>query len=171
MWKHLLVPVDFSECGARALELALSLARCHGAKLTLVHVSPLPPNLPVDMRLTPPGEQGSMRIDDYMREGAQTRLDRIADPLRGREIDVQTLAVITPSSDIADELLGVVTRLGVDAIVVGTHGRTGLAHLFLGSVAEKIIRRASVPVITIRASSPEAALTREELVAEDELTG
>lgn len=171
MWKHLLVPIDFSECATRALELGLSLAERDRATVTLVHVSPLPPNLPPDALVTPPGATGPMRIDEYTTRGVRQRLDAIAAPLRDRGIDIRTLAVAAPSGDVADELLRVVTEVGAEAIVVGTHGRTGLAHLLLGSVAEKVIRRATVPVVTIRSQAPEAKLTREERVAEDELAG
>jgi nucleotide-binding universal stress UspA family protein len=173
MWKHLLVPIDFSECAARALELGLLLAERDRATLTLVHVSPLPPNLPPDTLVTPPGSTARVRIDEYTMRGVRERLDAIAARLRDRGlIDVRTLAVAAPSDDVADELLRVVAEVGVDAIVVGTHGRTGLSHLLLGSVAEKIIRRATIPVITIRShTAAEAQPTREERVAEDELAG
>jgi len=171
MWKHLLVPVDFSECGERAIALAVGLAKCHGAKLTLVHVSPLPPNLPPTALVTPRPGAGPMRIDEYTTHGALERLHALAAPLRKRGLELRTLALTAPSGDVAGELLGVAAELGADALVVGTHGRTGLSHLLLGSVAEKIIRRASVPVITIRSHSPEAQPTREEREAEDELAG
>jgi len=171
MWKHLLVPVDFSACAARALELGLSLAERDHGTLTLVHVSPLPPNLPPAAMVTPPGATDRVRIDEYTTRGARSRLDAIATPLRDRGFDVRTIAVAAPSGDVAEELLRVVAELGADAIVVGTHGRTGLSHLLLGSVAEKVIRRATVPVVTIRSHSPEAQLTREECVADDELAG
>jgi nucleotide-binding universal stress UspA family protein len=62
-------------------------------------------------------------------------------------------------------------ELRSDLIVVGTHGRTGLSHFWLGSVAETLVRLAPVPVLTLRSESPEAEPTREERQAEDELSG
>ena len=171
MWKHLLVPVDFSECATRALELACALAERDRAILTLVHVSPLPPNLPPAALVTPPGATEPMRIDAYAMQGVRARLDAMAIPLRRRGLDARTVAFAAPSGDVSEDLLRIGAELEVDAIVVGTHGRTGLSHLLLGSVAEKIIRRSTVPVITIRARSAEAQATREEGVAEDELSG
>jgi universal stress protein A len=171
MWKHLLVPVDFSECAARARGLAEAIAEREHATLTLVHVSPLPPNLAPDVLVTPPGGTEPLRIDEFTTRGARSRLDAMASPLRERGLDVRTLAVAAASGDVAEELLLVIATTRADAVVVGTHGRTGLSHLLLGSVAEKIIRHAVVPVITIRAPSPEAQPTREERVAEDELAG
>ena len=171
MWKHLLVPLDFSECAHRALELALGIALREDASLTLVHVTPLPPNLPPDALVTPPGATMATRIDEYTTAGARARLEAIAVPLRDRGIDVRTFAVAARSNDVADELLRAVSAIGADAVVIGTHGRTGLSHLLLGSVAEKVIRRAAVPIITVRAHAAEAQPTREERVAEDELEG
>lgn len=171
MWNHVLVPVDFSECAARAVELGFALAQRDRAILTLVHVSPLPPNLPADALVTPPGTAERMRVDEYTTRGARLRLDAIAAPLREGGLDLRTLAVASPSGEIAEELLRVAAEVGADAIVAGTHGRTGLSHLLLGSVAEKVIRGASVPVITIRSHSAEAQATREERVAEDETEG
>lgn len=171
MWRHLLVPVDFSECATHALELALGIALREGASLTLLHVSVLPPNLPPDALVTPPGETTAVRIDDYTTNGVNARLEAIAAPLRARHLDVRTLAVASTSSDVADQILRACDDVGAEAIVVGTHGRTGLSHLLLGSVAEHVIRRATVPVITIRSRSAEARPTREERVAEDELAG
>jgi nucleotide-binding universal stress UspA family protein len=139
--------------------------------LTLVHVSPLPANLPPDAMVTPPGATERMLFAENATRGARDRLEAIATPLRNRGVDVRTLAVAAPSGDVAEELLRGVAVSGADAIVVGTHGRAGLSHLVLGSVAEKVIRRATVPVITIRARSAEALPTREERVAEDELAG
>lgn len=171
MWKHLLVPIDFSDCAQRALELALDIASRDRASVTLMHVSSLPPNLPPEALVTPPGASSAMRIDEYTSRGVRARLEAIASPLRDREIDVRTVTVVAVSEDVADAILRAAGELDVNAIVVGTHGRTGLSHLLLGSVAEKVIRRANVPVITIRTASPEAELTREERFAEDEVAG
>jgi universal stress protein A len=171
MWKQILVPIDFSECAGRALELALSFAKHDRAALTLVHVSPLPPNLGPDVLVTPRGATDPVRIDDYTTRGARQCLDAMAAPLRARGLEVRTLAISSASGDVADELLRIAGDLRADVVVVGTHGRTGLSHLLLGSVAEKIIRRATVPVVTVRSPSPDAAPTREERAAEDELAG
>jgi nucleotide-binding universal stress UspA family protein len=171
MWKRLLVPIDFSDCASRALELALGIARRDRASVTLLHVTPLPPNLPADALVTPPGETKAMRIDEYTTRGVRARLEAIAGPLRDRGVDARTVALASSSDDVAEQILRAAGALGADVVVLGTHGRSGLAHVLLGSVAEKVIRRATVPVITIRSESAEAEPTREERVAEDELAG
>jgi len=168
MWKTLLVPHDFSPCAARALRTAVELSKVHGSELALVHVSELPANLPPGTLVTPGDAAGPLRVDDYTTRGARQQLEAIAEPLRREGLVVRTLAV---TGDVADEILAVAKATSADALVVGTHGRTGLSHLLLGSVAEKIVRGAAVPVVCVRTHAPEARATREESAAEDELAG
>lgn len=171
MWKHLLVPLDFSGCATRALEIAVGLATRESASLTLIHVSPLPPNLPPDALVTPPGAAEPIRIGEYTTRTSREQLQSIATPLRERGLDVRTLARAATSGDVAGEVLRAASEAGADVIVMGTHGRTGLSHLLLGSIAEKVIRRAAIPVITVRSVDARTEPTREERVAEDELAG
>ncbi len=168
MWKKLLVPHDFSACSSHSLRLAIELARIHGSEITLVHVSELPPNLAPEMRVIPTGATTPVRVDDYMTGAALQQLDSIADPLRSEGVSVSTLAV---TGDVADEILAAASAVGADALVVGTHGRKGFSHLLLGSVAEKLVRRSPVPVVSVRSQAPEARPTREENAVEDELAG
>lgn len=168
MWKKLLVPHDFSACADRALRLAARLAAAHGASLTVLHVSDLPANLSPDALISVPGEGQAVRIDEYTTRGARQRLEALAEPLRKEGFPVE---VVATTGDVAAEILSVADVRAVDAIVVGTHGRQGLAHLLLGSVAEKLVRYSPIPVVTVRSKAPEAELTREEATAEDELAG
>ncbi len=168
MWKNILVPHDFSPCADRALLLAVELARVHRAGLSILHVSDLPENLARDAIVLPPGERSALPATEHATRGALRRLEQIAGPLRSEGLSVLTRAV---TGDVADEILGAAQDLGADALVVGTHGRAGLSHLLLGSVAEKLVRHAPVPVVTLRSPSPEAEPTREERDAEDELAG
>ncbi len=170
MWKRLLVPHDFSACAAAAVELAKSLAKSNGASIELLHVSQLPPNLPPETRVTPDGT-ASMSIAELTTRAAHQKLEEIATPLRAAGVDTRALAIATASRDVAAEILHVAQERGFDGIVIGTHGRAGLAHLLLGSVAEKVIRGARVPVVTIRSSTRESEPTNEEQIAEDEVSG
>lgn len=171
MWKRLLVPHDFSECARRALDVAVELATGRGAEVLLFHVSPLPPNLPPDAKILSSGAGEPVRVDDFVTGGARRALDAIAGPLQARGLVVRTLARAGEPRDPSRGILRVAEEEGVDVIVIGTHGRKGLAHLLLGSVAEKVIREANVPVVTVRTSAPEPTPTREESIAEDELAG
>lgn len=168
MWKRLLVPIDFSACSDAALGLAAELARAHGAEVTLLHVSDLPPNLAGEAMITPAGAKDPVRVADYVTRGARERLDVLATDLTARGIAVCTRAV---TGDVAHEILRVAEDEAASAIVIGTHGRTGLSHLLLGSIAEKVVRASRVPVVTVRAAAEEARGTKEERAAEDELAG
>ena len=168
MWNNILVPHDFSPCADRALHLAMELARVHRAGVTLLHVSDLPADLAGDTFIEPPGEGRALVIADYATRGALRRLEMIAEPLRREHLDVTTKAVTGAPTD---AILGAARDLGADLLVVGTHGRTGLSHWWLGSVAEELVRRAAIPVLTVRFPSAEAEPTVEERAAEDELAG
>lgn len=168
MWKKLLVPHDFSPCAARAVQIAVDLATVHGSELVLMHVSELPANLPPDTLVTPADAAGPLRVDDYTTRGARQKLEIIAEPLRREGLAVRTLAV---TGNVAAQILALAKEVGADALVVGTHGRKGLSHLLLGSVAEKVVRGASVPVVSVRTLAPEGKPTCEESAIEDELAG
>lgn len=171
MWKRLLVPHDFSPCSAHALDVATTLAEPGQAELTLLHVSPLPPNLPADARVAAADGTTLLSIDELLTSGARRQLAAIAAPLKARGLRVQTLARVTEPGSPADAILHIARELESDLIVLGTHGRTGLAHLLLGSVAEKVIRGAHVPVLSVRSADAEPRQTLEESLAEDELVG
>lgn len=168
MWKKLLIPHDLSPGAARALRTAVELAKVHGAELVLVHVSELPANLKPDTLVVPPDEAGPVRVDEYTTRGARRQLESVAEPLRREGLTVRSLAV---TGEVVGQILALASEVGADALVVGTHGRRGLPYLLLGSVAEKVIRAASVPVVCVRTNAPEAQPTREESAVEDELAG
>lgn len=119
--------------------------------------------------VTPPGATTPVRVDELTTSGARRELEAIAAPLAARGLSVRTLAIATESGDASTWILRVADETGADAIIVGTHGRKGLSHLLLGSIAEKVIRSARVPVVTVRSTTPEATPTREESLAEDEV--
>lgn len=167
MWKMLVVPHDFSPCADRALRLAAALAKVHGSKILLLHVSELPASLAPTTLLIPEGETEPVRADAYAMAGAERRLEGLAERVRRASIPVQTEAVV---GSVESEILESIQRWNADALVMGTHGREGLAHWLVGSVTEKVVRRARVPVVCVR-SAGEAELTREELAMADELAG
>lgn len=140
---HLLVPTDFEEASTQALELAIGIAQNSGASLTLVHFWELPayPYLGAIYSsydyVTPIGEAADARIAKLLAV-VQRRLPgakaicRMGVPWEG--------------------ILSAVTELHADLIVMGTHGRRGIVHALLGSVAEKVVRLSAVPVLTVPAS-------------------
>ncbi|MFO0667506.1 MAG: universal stress protein [Polyangiaceae bacterium] len=170
MWQKILVPHDFSRCASRALEQAIHLARTVSGRIVLLHVARLPHDLPPETRVTPPGEEGSLAISDLLKKGAERDLAAVMSPLLAEGTLVESM-VRTSGEDLAVEILRVADETSADVIVMGTHGRSGLSRLFLGSVAENVVRRSRVPVVTVRTHESAAAKNREEGIAEDELSG
>ena len=147
MWKTLLVPHDYSPCADRALGLAVDLARTHKARIILLHVTDLPPGLTADAMVSDRESGEMIRVDQYASAQAMRELEVRARPVRDQGIDIKVASAL---GDIAEEILEVARDSHADLIVMGTHGRTGLAHIFLGSMAAKVVRHATVPVLTVR---------------------
>ncbi len=157
----ILVPVDYSDDSHQALQWGASLAKQYGAQLLLLHVIPkgtqeVPPEDPDwkglasryypevawERRAFPPEP-----IIINLEERAQSELSQFAHKSLTEPVPVELkIAVGKP----AEEILRVASEQGVDLIVMGTHGRTGLRYVLLGSVAERVARSAPCPVFTVR---------------------
>jgi nucleotide-binding universal stress UspA family protein len=133
----ILFPTDFSHTGDEALAMAASLARDTGAKLLILHVE------------EPPLAYGSGEMYYGIPEPASADLQRMLQNVVPADPDVPYEHHL-----ITGEPAGAITRFAetksVDMIVMGTHGRTGLSRLLMGSVAEAVVRRAQCPVITYK---------------------
>ncbi len=147
------VPYDFSEHAAAALEAAAGLASRLGADLHLVHVIPMPAYA---YSYGAYGEAAMPPTVDMaqVRKEALGALERVKDDLR--ELKGQVHCHVVDGIGIADAVCETAEEIGADLIVMGTHGRTGLAHVFLGSVAERTLRRAPCPVLTVQARDSSA---------------
>ena len=138
MWppRTILHPTDFSEQAQYALRLANFLARHHSARLILLHVAP--PTHPAGM--VPPGRNPKSYF-----VALRKKLRQLLSLDSGVESKVRTA-----EGEPGPEILRVAQEIGCDLIVMGTHGRTGLKHLLIGSVAEEVLRKASCPVLTVK---------------------
>jgi nucleotide-binding universal stress UspA family protein len=125
-WKKVCCPVDYSDASRAALRVAVDLCRRLGAELTLLHVDD-------------PAASDDARIAAWEREAA-------AAGVRARSAETHG----DPKTAIAEWT----DRHEMDAIVMGTHGRTGRAHALVGSVAESTLRRARCPVMVVHAEWP-----------------
>jgi nucleotide-binding universal stress UspA family protein len=148
--KNVLVAVDFGDVSDAALTYARNFARSFGARLHLLHV--------MENRFLRP-----IANDPSVVENATTQqlLDRLPEHER---MSLQAVAAVRRSDEPADEIVQYARLEQIDLIVLGTHGRTGLAHLLLGSVAERVVRTAPCPVMTVRGPDREfvtAAANRE----------
>lgn len=146
-WKTLLVPHDFSTCADAALRLATDLAQFHASRVILLHVISLPPGFSGDSLISDPETKELVRIDEYARAGSLGKLEALAEQPRAAGLDVEVRAAI---GDVAAHILGVAADVHADLIVMGTHGKTGLTRLVLGSMTERVLRQASMPVLTLR---------------------
>jgi nucleotide-binding universal stress UspA family protein len=157
---HILVPVDFSTHAERALELAIAIAQRFGGSIELLHVVEDPfvsgawnaeaftPNIPELLdQLT---ANARRRLEAMKTAAAKDRIALAANVVTGE-----------PSQTIVEH-----AKAGAfDLIVMSTHGRTGLTHLFLGSVAERVLRTAPCPVLTVRAATSAAKAAQAEAVS------
>jgi len=142
----ILVATDFSDCARAAAEVAAQLARQLGASVDVVAVIELPPLAEVREGAGHP--HPLQHIDETRKQGRQNAEAFVAQQLA----DSGPVGVFVREGDPCAEILKAAEELGSDLIVMGTHGRTGLAHLVLGSIAEKVVRGSKIPVVTVRHS-------------------
>jgi nucleotide-binding universal stress UspA family protein len=139
----ILHPTDFSRNSDYAFHMACALARDYGARLLVLHVRPLP--------TAAYGEFGALPPDPAeQREELQMRLEKITPTDQSIAIE-HRLA----EGEIAWEIIHLADEEKCDLIVMGTHGRTGLSRLLMGSVAEMVVRKATCPVLTVKNPVPE----------------
>ena len=140
----ILVPTDYSEPSRRALELALTLS--DKAQVTVVHVWDRP--VYVTDQTTVGYQDGSRRsLSDLIRENAEKEMsDFLAAVVvpAGRTLEHRLI-----SGDPVGSIVEEASQPGYDVLVIGTHGRTGMTKLLLGSVTEKLIRLSPIPVLTV----------------------
>jgi universal stress protein A len=137
-YRKILCPIDFEENSTNALEQAAEIARHFKAAIFLIHAVPL---------IAQYGEV-PLPVDLYQdqQKAALAKLNEIA----GQKLSGIEHKITVYAGDVAGSILQAIVQFQPDLAVMATHGRTGLAHFVLGSVAEAIVRRASCPVLTIR---------------------
>jgi len=147
--KRILVPFDFSEHSKAALRQALAIAHQFGAEVLLANVVELYA-YPTEIATPPVGILEARRQEENLAE-----LEKLC-----AELHLPAAPVVRVGST-WQELVNLAAEQNVDLIVIATHGRTGLSHVFLGSVAERVIQHAPCPVLTIRISK-DALQSRQE---------
>lgn len=142
-WKKLLCPIDFSDASREALETAAALAKRHGAALTLFHAYPVPGYTFPDGSFVASSKMLEELAEQANRHLAEWKAIAVA-------AGVTSVEAATAVGEPAHEIVTFATEHGMDLVVVGTHGRTGLTHALMGSVAERVVRKAPCPVLTVR---------------------
>ncbi len=141
-FKAILSPIEFEENSLAAMGVAKQLALTYDATVYVLHVVPI---------ILVPGEGYIVYTLEEQEQKAKKAVAKIADEhLSGVKHEI-----ITKIGDIALSVLEVAQEIHADLIVMATHGRTGLGHFFLGSVAEKVVREAHCPVLTVRPAGME----------------
>ncbi|MBW2267387.1 MAG: universal stress protein [Deltaproteobacteria bacterium] len=142
----ILVPTDFSDDASRALETAIQLAKLQSGRIVLLHA------YPIDLPITYPGFSGGALVPDEFYRELRTQADahvaQAAQEAARSGVSVTGKAVTSPASA---AIIAEAEHLPADLIVMGTRGRTGLKHILLGSVAERVVREAPCPVLTVKA--------------------
>jgi nucleotide-binding universal stress UspA family protein len=136
----IVVAVDFEKASLKALDVAKELGRAMGAEVVIAHVYQVP-------MFTYPGLEPAL-LPTFNAE-ISTAAKRAVEELSASQ---EGLRAVLREGDPSTELLAVASELKARMLVMGTHGRSGFAHLFLGSVAEKVMRHSTIPVLTVRAS-------------------
>jgi universal stress protein A len=138
--RSILVPIDFSPASEKALAYAVPLAKLCGAKLTLLHV--LEPIATPDFAAFP------LAVDnDKAMRASRLQLERVAADLKLRTLAEKFLV---RNGRAFNEITSAARTLKTDLIIISTHGRTGLKHVFMGSTAEKVVQHAPCPVLVVR---------------------
>lgn len=148
MYKKILVPLDRSFGAEAALPVAGDLAKANGSVIRLLHVAPSPAAIVAEGRVLAYADQEADRLQneaqDYLREAANR--------LSGSPVEFAVRF-----GEPAEEIIEEARETGADLIAMATHGRTGVARLLLGSIAEAVLRRSEIPVVLVRHGLPAAA--------------
>ncbi len=144
--KRILVPVDFSGCSRLALSRATELAKAFGATIDILHVWEAPAFVAPEAMVGVSG--GTQTLADLAREHAATAMEEFVSAAQDEGVPVGE--TIIKQGDPAKVIVETADSGNYDLVALGTHGRTGLSHLLLGSVAEKVVRRSRRPVLSVR---------------------
>jgi nucleotide-binding universal stress UspA family protein len=148
--KLILSPIDFSDSSHGALDVAADFAERFGAELLLVHVMPAIQDLPEKVSVFKEGE-----YDQSLDDAAAKRLADLAATLAQKNVKART--EMGTANDVGMELVRIAEHEHADMIIIATHGMTGWHKIAFGSVAEKVVKQASCPVLVLRANALEDA--------------
>lgn len=144
MYDEILVPTDGSPAAEAAIDHAISLAKAYDARLHALYV--------VDANAYTSMEAGTEMVVDALESEGEMAINRVGDAAEDADIEIEEdLVTGTPHRSI----LEYIDDHDIDLVVMGTHGRTGLDRLLLGSVTERVVRSSNVPVMTVHGEEEE----------------
>ncbi|MBK8483705.1 MAG: universal stress protein [Saprospiraceae bacterium] len=148
-FNQILCPFDFSEFAEKALDYAVRLTKTSGERLTVLHVLVNPfmfdgggPILGNNLL--------AMDLLNKMRDEEQLKLSELKEKLIADNPGLKIDFLVEENNDIGESVIQVQVKLNADLIVIGSHGRKGLKRVFLGSVAEDVLRNAKCPVLVVK---------------------
>lgn len=142
--EKILIPTDFSEQSKVAVPYALDMANRYDAELHVIHVFD---EAALDPMFFSYSEKNAQEFFNEVEEGFEAEVESFLD-IPG-ELDVNLYPVLANGNPFV-EIIRYAKEQDMDMVIIGTHGRTGLSHMLLGSVAEKVIRKAHCPVLAVR---------------------
>ena len=145
MYRKILVPIDGSPTAQRGLQEALSLAQATRATLLLLHVIDTMP-VPLEMVTATTWEN----VAEGLRKHGEAILERARRSAAELGVAAETKLAEVGAERVADTIVAQAREAGCDLVVMGTHGRRGFSHVVLGSDAERVVRRCSMPVLLVR---------------------
>ena len=144
-FRHILVATDFSETSEQALALAIDMARESGCEMTVVHTCEIPTFIYTGQAFT------AVDLMQPITEFAEKKLETFMSSVRDRYARAKGMLQVGTAWE---QILAAAAEICADLVVIGTHGRTGIAHAVVGSVAEKVVRLSPIPVLTVRGRPP-----------------
>jgi universal stress protein A len=142
MFKKIVCPIDFSEFTDEILKYAVNITKKFNAELHLIHIIPnLNYFIPYESFLTP---ENLVAIEKNIEKEVEKDFEKVT-----KDIDMPLKKIVKTGATFV-EIIDYIKEEDIDLVVMGTHGRSGIEHILIGSVAEKVVRKSPCPVLTIR---------------------
>ena len=153
MYKRIMVAVDESFMTSQVMEAAIELAKATGAQVAICHAIDETILAQREVAMMLPNSVG--KTEARLRLGAQAFLDRLAATARAVGVDAEVRIVESEQKHVSDMLIEAAAEWQADLLVVGTHGRRGIERYFVGSAAERLVRKAQVSLLLVRGEEPD----------------
>ena len=153
MYKRIMVAVDESFMTSQVMEAAIELAKATGAQVAICHAIDETILAQREVAMMLPNSVG--KTEARMRLGAQGFLDRLLETARAAGVEADIKLVESEQKHVSDMLIDAAGEWQADLLVVGTHGRRGIERFFVGSVAERLVRKGQTSLLLVRGEDPD----------------
>ncbi|ACV34705.1 universal stress protein [Accumulibacter sp.] len=153
MYKRIMVAVDESFMTSQVMEAAIELAKATGAQVAICHAIDETILAQREVAMMLPNSVG--KTEARMRLGAEGFLDRLLQTVRSAGVEAEIKLVESEQKHVSDMLIDAAGEWQADLLVVGTHGRRGIERFFVGSVAERLVRKGQTSLLLVRGEEPD----------------